>query len=101
MVRHLVRVVVQGGHWEEFIAAQRAWNEVATRVGLPAYRLYESRWGTLGEVFAEAEYESSADIDARFDAAYKDPDYRAAGKAWTSHVVDGASRDYVLLEVVE
>ncbi len=101
MVRHMVRAVVKSGHWDEFVAADKAWQEVATRVGLPAYRTYSSNWGTCNEVFGDAEYESSADIEAKFAAANKDPAYDAALKAWLSHVVDGESRDYVLSEVVE
>jgi hypothetical protein len=101
MVQHMVRAVVKSGHWDEFIAADKAWQEAATRVGLPVYRTYSSNWGTLNETFGEAEYESSADIEARFAAAEKDPDYDAALEVWLSHVVDGESRDYVLTEVAE
>ncbi|MDP2350755.1 MAG: hypothetical protein Q8M74_06315 [Chloroflexota bacterium] len=101
MVRHMVRVVVKSGHWDEFVAADRAFQEVATRVGLPTYRTYSSNWGTFNEVFTDAEYESSADIEARFAAAGKDPDYDAGLKTWLSHVVDGESHDYVLSEVIE
>ena len=101
MVRHMGRDIVKFGHWDEYVAAGNAWQAVATRVGLPAYRLYESNWGTLGETFWEAEYESSADIEARFAAALKDPEYKAVTNAYSSHVVDGESRDYVLSEVVE
>ena len=101
MVRHMGRDIVKFGHWDAYVAAGKAWQEAATRVGLPAYRLYESNWGTLGETFWEAEYESSADIEARFAAALKDPEYKAVTNAYSSHVVDGESRDYVLSEVVE
>jgi hypothetical protein len=100
MVRHMVRVVVKAGHWDEFVAADRAFEEVATRAGLPPYRTYSSTWGTFNEVFSDAEYESSADIEARFAVADKDPAYSAALTTWLSHVVDGESRDYVLSEVV-
>ena len=98
MVRHMVRHVVKFGHWAEFIAASKAWNEAAIRVGLPAYRIYNSNWGTFNEAFAEAGYESSADIEARFSVTTKDSDYDAAMKALLSHVVDGEVRDYVLSE---
>jgi hypothetical protein len=97
----MVRAVVKSGHWDEFVAASKAWDEAATRVGLPVYRTYSSTWGTFNETFSEAEYESSTDIEARFAAADKDPAYDAALKAWLSHVVDGESRDYVLSEVVD
>jgi hypothetical protein len=100
MVRHMVREVVKFGHWDEYVTTSKALNEVATRLGLPAYRLYESKWGTFSEAFSEAEYESSADIEARFAAADKDPEFEAALHANFSHVVDGESRDYVLSEVV-
>lgn len=101
MVRHMGRDVVKYGHWDEYVATNRALNEVLTRLGLPAYRLYESKWGTVNEAFWEAEYESSADIEARLAVAQKDPEFMAALKANSSHIVDGESRDYVLSEVVE
>lgn len=101
MVRHMGRDVVKYGHWDEYVATNRAWQAVATRVGLPAYRLHQSMWGTLNEAFWEAEYESTADIEARFAVAQKDPEFMAALKANSAHCVDGESRDYVLSEVVE
>jgi len=101
MVRHMGRDVVKFGHWDEYVATSRALNVVLTRLGHPAYRLYESNWGTLNEAFWEAEYESSADIEARFAAARKDPEFGAALTANLSHVVDGETRDYVLSEVAE
>jgi hypothetical protein len=99
MVRHLVREVVKHGHWKEFIAASKAWNEAATKAGLPAYRIYASNWGTFNEAFAEAEYESSGDIEARFAAAQHGfPDLNEAYGALLSHLVDGEAHDYVLSE---
>ena len=99
MVRHVVREVVKHGHWDEFIAASKAWNEAATKVGLPAYKIYSSGWGTLNEAFAEAEYENSGDIEARFNAVQKGfPEFDAAHKALMSHLVDGQAHDYVLSE---
>jgi hypothetical protein len=95
------RDIVKFGHWDEYVATSRALNEVLTRLGHPAYRLYESNWGTLNEAFWEAEYQSSADIEARFAAARKVPEFEAALNANLSHVVDGETRDYVLSEVVE
>jgi hypothetical protein len=100
MVRHMGRDVVKFGHWDEYLATHRALNEVLTRLGLPAYRLYESNWGILNEAFWEAEFESSADIEARLAAARKDPEFMAALGANLAHCVDGESRDYVLSEVV-
>jgi hypothetical protein len=99
MVRHVVREVVKFGHWDEYIAATKVFNEAATKAGLPAYRVYSSDWGTFNEAFSEAEYESSADIEARFAVAIKDSGYRAALTAMASHYVDGEVRDYVLSEV--
>ena len=78
MVRHMVRAVVKSGHWHEFVAADKAWQEAATRVGLPTYQTYSTNWGTFNETFSLAEYESSADIEARFATADKDPAYDAA-----------------------
>ena len=101
MVRHMGRDVVKFGHWDEYVATSNALNEILTRLGHPAYRLYGSNWGTLNEAFWEAEYESSADIESRFAAARKDPEFTAALDANFSHVVDGESRDYVLTEIVE
>ena len=69
MVRHMVRQVVKHGHYKDFLAASKAWNDAAVKVGLPAYRLYQSNWGTFNEVFSEAEYEDSGDIERRIDAA--------------------------------
>ena len=101
MVRHMGRDIVKFGHWDEYVATMRALNEVLTRLGHPAYRLYGSNWGTFNEAFWEAEYESSADIEARFAGAAKDAEFKAALNANLSHVVDGETRDYVLSEVVE
>jgi hypothetical protein len=39
MVRHMGRDVVKFGHWDEYVATGKAWQEAATRVGLPVYRL--------------------------------------------------------------
>jgi hypothetical protein len=100
MVRHMGRDVVKFGHRDEYVASMSALNVVLTRLGLPAYRLYDSMWGTLNEAFWEAEYESTADIEARLAAARKDPEFRAALDTNFSHCVDGESRDYVLSEVV-
>lgn len=101
MVRHMGRDIVKFGHWDEYVATSRTLNEVLTRLGFPTYRLYESHWGTMGEAFWEAEFESSAAIEAVFGTVKKDPQWVAAVKANFSHVVDGESRDYVLSEVAE
>ena len=40
--------------------------------------MYASAWGTTNEVLSEAEYQSSADIETRFDAALGDEGLQAA-----------------------
>ncbi len=99
MVRHLLREAVKHGHWEDFIAASKAWNEAGIKAGLPAYRVYMSNWGTFNEAFAEAEYEDSADIERRNKATLDNPEYNKALGVLVSHLVDGEARDYVLSEV--
>jgi len=76
-------------------------NGAFTRLGLPAYRHYESGWGTPCETFSEAESESSADIEARHDAVNAHPESNAAVDACFSHLVDGESHEYVLAEIVK
>jgi hypothetical protein len=91
---------------KEYKAACKAWNEAAVKVGLPAFRYYESSWGTIGEVFLEAEFEDSGDIERRFAAAEaaKDPEFEAAGfeaagLAVAYHITDGQSVSYVLSDL--
>jgi hypothetical protein len=100
MVRHLVRQVVKFGHYKDFLAATKAFNDAAVKVGVPAYRVYQSNWGTLNEVFSEAEFEDSADIERRLEAATAahNPEYDDAFRALVSHLADGEARDYVLSE---
>jgi hypothetical protein len=99
MVRHVIRDIVKYGHWDAYIAAGKAWNEAGGKVGLPAYRLFSSDWGTLNEVFWEADFASSADIEARYKAAMKDETFKAASRAVAEHLTEGHSRDYVLSPV--
>ncbi|MGA2513924.1 MAG: hypothetical protein ABSG37_09940 [Candidatus Limnocylindrales bacterium] len=99
MVRHLLRQVVRHGHWADFIVAYKAWNEAGVKVGLPAYRLYSSEWGTFNEAFAEAEYQDSGDIERRYKAAMDDPAFNEALGVLVGHLVDAQARDYVLSEV--
>ena len=101
MVRFMLREVIKGGHYKEYKAACKAWNDAAAKVGLPAFRYFSSDWGTGGEVFFEAEYEDSGDIERRFAAAdaANDPDYEAASLAVLSHRVDGQSYSYVLSDM--
>jgi hypothetical protein len=100
VVRHMVRQVVKHGHYKDFLAASKAWNDAAVKVGLPAYRVHASNWGTFNEVFSEAEYEDSGDIERRFEAANAPANtefIEALGKL-VSHLADGEAHDYVLRE---
>jgi len=99
VVRHVVRSVVKYGHWKEYLAATKAWNDAGVKAGLPSYRLYASDWGTFNETFCEAEYEDSGDIERRMNAAQKDPGYDKAQYEIVSHLAEGESRDTVLSEV--
>jgi hypothetical protein len=94
----MVRQVVRHGHFKDFLAASKAWNEAAVKVGLPAYRVYQSNWGTFNEVFSEAEYQDSGDIERRFDAAADNKEFSEALRNLVSHLADGEAHDYVLRE---
>lgn len=98
MVRFMVREVVRFGHYKAYKAACKAWNDAAVKLGLPAFRYFTSSWGTANEVFLEAEYEDSSDIERRFAAAHaaNDPAFDAAELAIGSHCVEGQSYSYVL-----
>jgi hypothetical protein len=98
VVRHTVRQVVRHGHYKDFLAASKAWNEAAVKVGLPAYRVYQSNWGTFNEVFSEAEYQDSGDIERRFDAVAENEEFSEALRNLVSHLADGEAHDYVLRE---
>ena len=98
MARHMVREVVRFGHWDAYLAANKAWNRAAVRLGMPAYRLYSPTWGTQNEAFFEADWESGVDIDEAFNAAMKDEAFKTASRAFAEHVVDGASVNYLLAE---
>ena len=100
MVRHMVRQVVRHGHYKDYLAAAKAWNEAGVKLGLPAYRVYASNWGTFNEVFSEAEYEDSGDIERRFDAATaaNNAAFNDAAKNLFSHLAEGEAHDYVLRE---
>ncbi|HEV2005928.1 MAG TPA: hypothetical protein VGQ85_04865 [Candidatus Limnocylindrales bacterium] len=102
MVRHLVREVIRHGHYKDFLAASKAWNDAAAKHGLPAYRIYASNWGTFNEVFAEAEYESSGDIERRVEAASaaNDEVFNQAYRDLLSHLVESEAHDYVLREEI-
>lgn len=97
-MRHMIRHIVKLGHYQEFMAAMAAWNEAATKVGVPAYRIWESQFGTVQEVFTEAEFESIHAHLAALEAAHTDPAFAAANQELSSHLVDGSLHDYVLFE---
>jgi hypothetical protein len=99
VVRHMVRQVVKHGHYKDFLAALKAWNDAAVKLGLPAYRVYQSNWGTFNEVFSEAEYEDSGDIERRLDAAADNKELSEALRNMVMHLADGEAHDYVLREV--
>jgi hypothetical protein len=82
-------------------SASKAWNDAAVRSGLPAFRYFSSGCGTGSDVFLEAEYEDSADIERRFAAARaaNDPDLQAAELAIGSHKVGGQAYSYVLTDM--
>ena len=96
MVRHLVRHVVKVGEYTQFVAAAQAFNEAAAACGIPRYRFYGSLFGTLNEVWSEAEYES---VEAHLRAFRTAPDeLRQALRTMLSHAVEGAQHDYMLEE---
>ncbi len=100
MVRHLVRQVVQLGHFRDFMTAMKAWNDAAPGVGLPTYRVWGSTFGVANEVFTEAEYESiQASVDA-VERGLADEDFFAISQAVNAHLIDGSLRDYILSEQV-
>jgi hypothetical protein len=94
MIRHIVKL----GHYQQFMDGMAAWNREAQRVGLPAYRIWESQFGTVQEVFTEAEFESIEAHLAALDGAHGDTDFAAANQELSSHLVDGSLHDYILFE---
>ena len=98
MARHMVREVVRFGHWDAYVAASRQWNQEGIRVGLPVYRMYTPVWGRVNEAYVEAEFESAADVAARYKVAGDDAGFMAALRALEEHLTDGATREYVLSE---
>jgi len=100
MIRHLIRQVVKFGQVEDFMKASKALNEVGASLGMPAYRVYHSHWGTFNEVFSEAEYESAEELNRLMDSFGKDPVVSKAFGEMTSHLVDGEAHDYLLAERV-
>jgi hypothetical protein len=98
MVRHGFHDVAKFGHWDAYVAACKAWNHEGIKVGLPGYRMYTPVWGRVNEAYVEAEFESAADVSARYEVAGDDAAFRAALRALEEHLTDGASREYVLSE---
>jgi hypothetical protein len=94
MIRHIVKL----GHYQQFMDGMAVWNREAQRVGLPAYRIWESQFGTVQEVFTEADFDSIDAHLAALEAAHGDTDFAAANQELSSHLVDGSLHDYVLFE---
>ena len=97
-MRHMIRHIVKLGHYQQFLDGMAAWNREAQRVGLPAYRIWESQFGTVQEVFTEADFESIDAHLAALEAAHGDPAFAAANEELSTHLVDGSLHDYVLFE---
>jgi hypothetical protein len=97
-LRHMIRHIVKLGHYPQFMAAMAAWNVEAARLGLPAYRIWESQFGAVQEVFTEAEFASLDAHLATFEAAHGDATFAAANDEVSAHLVDGSLHDYILEE---
>lgn len=97
-MRHMIRHIVKLGHYEQFMTAMAAWNTEARRLGLPTYRIWESQFGAVQEVFTEAEFDSLDAHLAAFEAAHGDTAFAAANDEVSAHLVDGSLHDYVLEE---
>ncbi len=80
------------------MAGMNAWNDAAVKVGLPAYRIWESQFGTVQEVFTEAEFDTIDAHLAALEAAHTDAAFAAANQELSTHLVDGSLHDYVLFE---
>ena len=94
MIRHIVKL----GQYQAFLDGMAAWNREAQRVGLPAYRIWESQFGTVQEVFTEADFESIDAHRAALEVAHMDPAFAAVNQELSTHLVDGSLHDYVLFE---
>ena len=94
----MIRRIVKLGHYQQFMAAMAAWNSEARRLGLPPYRIWESQFGIVQEVFTEAEFDSLDAHLATFEAAQGDAAFAAANDEVSAHLVDGSLHDYVLEE---
>jgi hypothetical protein len=90
--------VVKLGHYQAFMTAMAAWNDAARNVGLPPYRIWDSQFGTVQEVFTEAEFDGIDALQTAFEAAHTDATFVAANDAVSAHLVDGSLHDYVLFE---
>ena len=97
-MRHMIRHIVKLGHYQQFMAAMAAWNEAAQNVGLPAYRIWDSQFGVVQEVFTEGEFDSLEGHLTAFEAAHTNAAFAAANEEVSLHLVDGSVHDYVLLE---
>lgn len=97
-MRHLIRHIVKLGHYQAFLDSMVDWNAEAQRLGLPAYRIWESQFGVVQEVFTEGEFDSIEAQSMAFEAAHADPRFAAANERLSTHLVDGSLVDYVLYE---
>lgn len=98
-MRHMIRHLVKLGHYEAFMTSMAAWNVAAKRVGLPAYRIWDSQFGNAQEIFTEADYDSVESHLAAFQGAHGDAEFAAANREVSAHLVDGTVIDYVLFDV--
>ena len=97
-MRHMIRHIVKLGHYADFMAAMAAWNDAARSVGLPPYRVWESQFGTVQEVFTEAEFESIEAHLTALEAAHRHEHFATVNQELSSHLVDGSLHDYILFE---
>jgi hypothetical protein len=95
-VRHMIRHLVKLGHYQAFLDSMVAWNAVAVRNGLPAYRIWESQFGAVQEDFTEADFESIEAHLSALGAAQSDPAFASINDELAGHLVDGSLIDYVL-----
>jgi len=97
-VRHMIRHVIKLGHYGDFMQDMAAWNVEAQRLGLPAYRVWESQFGAVQEVFTTADFESIDAHYAAFEGAHSDEAFAAIQAALSRHFVDGTLHDWWLVE---
>src|SRR5262245_51777215 len=97
-MRHMIRHLVKLGHYGEFMRDMAAWNDEAERLGLPRYRIWESQFGAVQEVFTEGAFDSIEAHYAAFERAHGDERFAAVNGALSEHFVDGSLHDWWLIE---